>query len=263
MTARAAVDAPSPRHDIIVIQDMSLSLGPKPVLSGIDLTVAKGEFVCIVGKSGCGKTTLLRVVAGLVRPTIGKVLHGGQPIQGTRRDVALVFQDYTSALLRWRTAADNVSLALEGQGRPRAERAERVRALLQRVGLADHRDKYPSQLSGGMQQRVQIARCLAQDPTVLLMDEPFGALDALTRQGLQDELLRIVAESGMTVLFVTHDLDEAVYLGDRVIAMRSHPGRIGQIFEIRLSRPRNQLSTPDHPVFRHARHELFAFFQEP
>jgi NitT/TauT family transport system ATP-binding protein len=147
-------------------------------------------------------------------------------------------------------------------GTPRRERAERVAALLDKVGLTGHGDKYPTQLSGGMQQRVQIARCLAQGPRVLLMDEPFGALDALTRQALQDEIARLVRESGATVLFVTHDLDEAIYLGDRVFALEANPGRLAEVIEVGLARPRDQLQTREHPEFLRLRHVLFNHVQK-
>jgi NitT/TauT family transport system ATP-binding protein len=249
-------------HEIISVRDMGLHFGHNVVLTGVSLNVKKGEFVCIVGKSGCGKTTLLRSIAGLVKPTTGEILHDGEAVTTTRRDVAIVFQDYSSALLPWRTAEGNVSLALEGLKIPAEKRRERIRTLLHRVGLSDHHDRYPQQLSGGMQQRLQIARCLAQDPSILLMDEPFGALDALTRKSLQDAILAICADSGITVVFITHDLEEAIYLGDRVVAMHSHPGRIARVYPVAIPRPRNQLSTPDHPNFRQLRHELYKFFEE-
>jgi NitT/TauT family transport system ATP-binding protein len=178
-------------------------------------------------------------------------------------DVAVVFQDYGRALLPWRTAAGNVSLALEAARMPAAERPARIAELLAKVGLAAHADKYPLQLSGGMQQRLQIARCLAQRPQVFLMDEPFGALDAMTRQSLQDELTKLAEEAGTTVLFVTHDLEEALYLGDRVIALQANPGRVADIVDVRLPRPRNQLSTREHPEFLRLRHKLYGLVQDP
>ena len=148
------------------------------------------------------------------------------------------------------------------RGVPRRDRAGRIAPLLRTVGLDRYADRYPAQLSGGMQQRLQIARCLAQQPALLLMDEPFGALDAMTRQALQDEVLQLVEQSGMTVLFVTHDLEEAIYLGDRVIALRPHPGRVAAIFDVRLPRPRDQLSTREQPEFLKLRRALFDFIQE-
>jgi NitT/TauT family transport system ATP-binding protein len=175
--------------------------------------------------------------------------------------VSIVFQDYTNALLPWRTVAGNVRLGLEALRVPRALRAERIAELLSQVGLSAHADKYPGQLSGGMQQRLQIARCLAQQPDVLLMDEPFGALDAMTRQSLQDEVLRIVADRRITVVFVTHDLEEAIYLGDSVVAMSPNPGQIRSRFEVALPRPRDQLNTPEQPQYRALRRQLYDFIR--
>ena len=230
---------------------------PLTILQDISLTVREHEFVCIVGASGCGKTTLLRMLGGLLQPTGGQVRFRGQPVTGPDRALAIVFQDYAKALLPWRTVAGNVALALESRNVPRAARGEMIARLLAQVGLADRADAFPVQLSGGMQQRLQIARCLAQAPQVLLMDEPFGALDAMTRQNLQDEVARLSAGSGTTVVFVTHDLEEAIYLGDRVIAMESRPGRIGEVVDVDLPRPRNQLTTREDPRFLALRHRLF------
>jgi NitT/TauT family transport system ATP-binding protein len=247
---------------LIAFQDVGLVLGGRQILEGLSFDVAKGEFVCVVGPSGCGKTTLLRLVAGLVKPTSGRVLYDGNPVMPGRRHVALMFQDYTKALLPWRTAYGNVSITLEAMKVPKAERRDISMGLLDSVGLADDADKYPIHLSGGMQQRVQIARCLAQNPAALLMDEPFGALDAMTRQTLQDEIQEIVAASGTTVLFVTHDLGEAIYLGDRVLGMQPHPGRIAKDFGVLIARPRDQLHTPERPEFLALRAELFEFIRE-
>jgi NitT/TauT family transport system ATP-binding protein len=247
---------------VIEFRDVGLYLGGKEITQNIEFNVRKGEFVCVIGASGCGKTTLLRLVSGLYQPTTGAVFVDGKKVDGPSRDVAIVFQDYSRALLPWRTAAGNVSLALEAIGMPRAERADRIDALLSKVGLSQHAAKYPSQLSGGMQQRLQIARSLAQGASILLMDEPFGALDAMTRQSLQDEVLELAADTGATVLFVTHDLEEALYLGDRVVALYSNPGRIARIVDIPLARPRNQLSTREEPDFLHLRRELFGLMEE-
>jgi NitT/TauT family transport system ATP-binding protein len=248
--------------NLIAFQGVDLELGGRPILEGIDLAIRPGEFLCVVGPSGCGKTSLLRLIAGLFLPTRGHVFYDGKPVTGPSRELAIVFQDYGKALLPWRTVAGNVSLALEAMHVPRGERADRIAALLAKVGLHHHAEKFPNQLSGGMQQRLQIARCLAQEPQVLLMDEPFGALDAITRQTLQDELLRIVADSGATAFFVTHDLEEAIYLGDRVIAMKANPGRITETFEVDLPRPRDQLATPELPEFLRLRRVLFDFIKD-
>jgi NitT/TauT family transport system ATP-binding protein len=245
---------------LLAVERLSYVVGdatPLTILRDISLSVREHEFVCIVGASGCGKTTLLRLIAGLLTPTAGQVTFRGHPVTAPDRALAIVFQDYGKALLPWRTVAGNVALALESRGVPRAERGAIITRLLAQVGLADRAQAFPVQLSGGMQQRLQIARCLAQAPQVLLMDEPFGALDAMTRQTLQDEVARLSAGSGTTVVFVTHDLEEAIYLGDRVIAMESRPGRVGEVVEVDLPRPRNQLTTREDPRFLALRHRLF------
>ena len=247
---------------LIAFRGVQHFFGLRPILQNIDLDIAPSEFVCVVGPSGCGKTTLLRLIAGLLTPTAGEVTYAGKRVVQPAREVAVMFQDYSKALLPWRTAAGNVSLALEAGDVPRHERAGRIQALLEKVGLAGHADHFPAQLSGGMQQRLQIARCLAQEPSVLLMDEPFGALDAMTRQALQDEILRIILAGHTTALFVTHDLDEAIYLGDRVVALYPNPGRVAQVFSVDLPRPRNQLTTREDPEFLRLRRALFDFVRE-
>jgi NitT/TauT family transport system ATP-binding protein len=253
--AKACVDP------AIAFDAVQLDLGGRRVIDSLSFDVAPGEFACVVGPSGCGKTTLLRLVSGLLPASGGEVRRFGATVKGPSRDVAVVFQDYGRALLPWRTAAGNIALALEAIGLSRGERAVRVGSLLEKVGLAGHGDKYPAQLSGGMQQRVQIARCLAQEPRILLMDEPFGALDALTRQALQDEIARLVKDSGATTLFVTHDLDEAIYLGDRVFALQANPGRLADVIDVGLPRPRDQLVTREQPEFLRLRHVLFDHVQ--
>jgi NitT/TauT family transport system ATP-binding protein len=250
-----------PERPQIAFSEVTLALGGKTILRDISLDVRPGEFLCIIGASGCGKTTALRLAAGLYQPTGGTVTFDGKPMLTPRRDIAIVFQDYGKALLPWRTAAGNVSLALEAAHLASSRRAERIDELLKKVGLPNHAQKYPAEMSGGMQQRLQIARCLAQEPKVLLMDEPFGALDAMTRQGLQDEVLSLVRASEATVIFVTHDLEEAIYLGDRVIGLSPHPGRIGIELRIDLPRPRDQLRTRENPEFLRLRRELFDFIR--
>ena len=245
---------------------VAIHLGRREILSPTSFSVVRGEFVCIVGPSGCGKTTLLRAASGLVAAHSGTVRRDGVPVTQPSREVAFVFQDYGRALLPWRTVQGNVSLALEAAGVAKSERAARIDAVLGKVGLTAHAHKFPAQLSGGMQQRVQIARCLAQAPTLLLMDEPFGALDALTRHALQDEVARLVHEKGLTVLFVTHDLEEAIYLGDRVIALRTDPGperpSLARMLDVPIPRPRDQLTTKEHPAFVQLRRELFGFIEQ-
>ncbi|NTI78466.1 ABC transporter ATP-binding protein [Rhizobium rhizogenes] len=246
----------------LALNGVGLAFGNLEILKGIDLRIAPGEFVCVIGPSGCGKTTLLRLLAGLVKPSAGSVTFGNDVMTKPRRDIAIVFQDYGNALLPWRTAAENVSLALETLGVPVSERPARLNSLLKTVGLAAHGNKYPGQMSGGMQQRVQIARCLAQSPRVMLMDEPFGALDAMTRQALQDEILTLVGREKMTSFFVTHDIEEAIYLGDRVIGLLPNPGRIGISCKVDLPRPRDQLTTREDPEFLRLRRTLFDFIKE-
>ncbi|HWU63009.1 MAG TPA: ABC transporter ATP-binding protein [Ensifer sp.] len=246
----------------IGLRDVTLSYGALQIIGGISLDIQPGEAVSIIGPSGCGKTTLLRMMAGLARPTSGQILLDGQGVQGPNRSVAIVFQDYGKALLPWRTAAGNVSLALEARGCPAKDRPDIIRDLLAKIGLSKHGDKYPSEMSGGMQQRLQIARCLAQEPKVLLMDEPFGALDAMTRQALQDEVLELVASTGATMVFVTHDLEEAIYLGDRIICLQPNPGRIGRIVDVCLERPRDQLLTREDPEFLRLRRELYDLIKD-
>ena len=248
---------------LLSFQGLGIHLGGREILSPTSFEVARGEFVCIIGPSGCGKTTLLRAAAGLVQPSTGCVVRQGHKVLKPSREVAFVFQDYTRALLPWRTVEGNVMLALEAAQVPVTERAARVQEVLATVNLQAHRHKYPVQLSGGMQQRVQIARCLAQSPDVLMMDEPFGALDAMTREALQDELSRLVREQGLTVLFVTHDLEEAIYLGDRVIALRTNPTpelpSVAAMIEVPIAHPRDHLGVKEHPEFLRLRRELYHF----
>jgi NitT/TauT family transport system ATP-binding protein len=241
---------------------LTVAFGSHVVLDSIDLSLAEGEFLCMVGPSGCGKTTLLRVVAGLLPPTAGEVRFDGRPIAGPSRERAIIFQDYGRSLLPWRKVWANVALAYESRGVPRTQRRKRAYALLERMGLAEFGEHFPGQLSGGMQQRVQIARSLAQEPRLMLMDEPFGALDAMTRQALQDEIARLAAEQATTVLFITHDLEEAIYLGDRVLALARNPGRVIETIEVGLPRPRDQLTTREDPRFLAHRHHLFSLLVE-
>jgi len=246
---------------VLSVEAADFAAGPLAILADVSLQVRSSEFVCIVGASGCGKTTLLRLLAGLLLPTRGQVLYRGRPVAGAQPALAVVFQDYGRALLPWRTVAGNVALALEARGVPKKQRPAMIHEVLARVGLERRADAFPLQLSGGMQQRLQIARCLAQEPQVLLMDEPFGALDAMTRQSLQDEVARLCVQSGVTVVFITHDLEEAIYLGDRVLCMDKHPqhgaGRLCAALDIDLPRPRHQLTTREDARFLAYRHQLF------
>jgi NitT/TauT family transport system ATP-binding protein len=207
------------------------------VLSGIDLDIRKGEFITLIGPSGSGKSVLLDIIAGLTEPSSGFTAIDGQRVVRPHRETAYVFQQY--ALFPWRTALQNVEYALEVRGVGRAERRRTAQHFLGLLGLSDFEDRYPSQLSGGMQQRVAIARALSTDPEVLLMDEPFAALDAQTRDILQCELLRIWEQIKTTVVFVTHSIDEAIFLADRIVVMTARPARVKDIIEIATPRPRD------------------------
>lgn len=231
------------------------------VLQGVDLSVRGGEFLTIVGGSGVGKTTLLRAMAGLIKPAAGTITVRGVPVDGPPDDVLIVFQDYSNSLLPWRKVEDNVALGLEAQDVPKAARKQRISDALRMVGLPEGTGKFPWQLSGGMQQRLQLARALALRPSSLLMDEPFGSLDAITKATLQDELQRVHATTGTTIVFITHDVEEAVYLGDRAIVLAGNPAGIVEEFEIDLPRPRDQLSTRELPRFLELRHALHKAIQ--
>ena len=229
-------------------------------VDGFDLQVTKGEFVTIVGPSGCGKSTLLSVVDGLLQPHGGQVLINGKRVTGPSPDRALVFQEF--ALLPWRTVVDNVRLGLELQKKyTKAQMKETVDHYIQMVGLEGFENHYPHQLSGGMRQRVGLARALAVNPEILLMDEPFAALDAQTREVMSLELLRIWEQDRKTVLFVTHGIDEAVYLADRVVVMSGRPGRVKEIIPVNLVRPRS-LEIKDDPDFVRLRRHIWDLLEK-
>jgi NitT/TauT family transport system ATP-binding protein len=211
--------------------------GPVEALNDINLTVGDGEFLAVIGRSGCGKSTLLRLVAGLLGPTAGQVLIDGERVVAPRRDVAMVFQ--RPALLPWRSVLDNVLLPVEIFRWRRAEHVRRAEELLEMTGLAGFRKRLPHELSGGMQQRVSLCRALIQRPSVMLMDEPFSALDALTREELAVELQRIHMELGTTIVFVTHSIQEAVLLADRVAVLSARPGRVRKLVDVDIPRPRS------------------------
>ena len=225
-------------------------------LDDITFDVGRGEFVCVVGPSGAGKTTLLRCMAGLAAPTSGQALFEGAPLRRVPEQVGVVFQDYGRSLYPWLTVSRNIALPLKVRGMARAARAARVDEVLGSVSLAGVGRRYPWQLSGGMQQRVAIARALAYRPELLLMDEPFASVDAQTRFELEDLILRLHQEFSVTVIFVTHDIDEAVYLADRVIAISQSPGVVTEIVDITLARPRDQITTKADPAFAHYREDL-------
>jgi NitT/TauT family transport system ATP-binding protein len=219
----------------------------------LTFTVEAGELVCLVGPSGCGKTTLLKCVGGLLAPTAGQVLLAGKPVSGPPPGMAFVFQEYGRSLFPWMRVGENVELPLKHKDLSKARRKELVADALESVGLSDAAGAYPWQLSGGMQQRVAIARALAYEPDVLLMDEPFAAVDAQTRADLEDLVRRLWRERGMTILFVTHDIDEAVYLGERVVVLSASPTVVQEQLKVDLPDERDQLHTRVAPRFAELR----------
>ena len=249
----------------VQVSDLAMTFttrkGPFVALRDIDLTVKKGEFVALIGHSGCGKSTLLSLIAGLLKPSSGVMLCAGREIAGPGPDRGVVFQNHS--LLPWLTCFDNVHLAVErvfGATETRADLERRTHDALKLVGLTHAEQKLPHEVSGGMKQRVGIARALAMQPKVLLLDEPFGALDALTRAKLQDELLKIVADTGSTVIMVTHDVDEAVLLSDRIVMMTNGPAAtIGEVVDVRLARPRDRVALADDADYHHYRRAVFEF----
>ncbi|HMK80084.1 MAG TPA: ABC transporter ATP-binding protein [Xanthobacteraceae bacterium] len=246
------------------IDDVTLRFGAKretqvTALERITLDVADQEFAVIVGPSGCGKSSLLRLVAGLIEPSEGAITLDGTPVTGPGRDRGMVFQSYT--LFPWLTVAENVAFGLKIAGMPAAERARIVRHFISEVGLDGFEAAYPKQLSGGMMQRVALARALANDPAILLMDEPFGALDSQTRSLMQELLLALWQHAHKTVLFITHDIDEAILLGDRVHVMTARPGRIKERVEIDIARPRS-VDTLTSPAFMALKRRIMALIHE-
>ncbi len=237
--------------------------GAPPAIDDVSLQVARGEFVAIVGPSGSGKSTLLRCIAGLMQPTSGEVRLLGRTVTDVPAELAIVFQDYGRSLFPWMSVGGNVELPLRHLGLPADERRSRVAASQAEVGLADAASRFPWQLSGGMQQRVAIARAVAYRPEILLMDEPFGSVDAQTRADLQDMALDVWRSHRSTVLFVTHDIDESVYLADRVIVLSSPPTRIAAEIPIALPRPREQIETRASHAFTELRAEVARLVRRP
>jgi nitrate/nitrite transport system ATP-binding protein len=238
--------------------------GPNPVLKGIDLQVARGEFISLIGHSGCGKSTVLNIVAGLLKASSGGVIVDGREVNAPGPDRAVVFQNHS--LLPWLTVYQNVEIAVDKifRGtRSAAQRREWVLHNLAMVNMSHALHRLPSEISGGMKQRVGIARALAMEPKVLLLDEPFGALDALTRAHLQDEVIRIQSELGNTVMMITHDVDEAVLMSDRVVMMTNGPAAsIGQVLPVPLARPRNRIELAEDRAYNHCRQEILSFLYE-
>lgn len=228
----------------IEVKDVSVSFpqggGTFEALKEVSLSIERGEFVCLLGPSGCGKSTLLNLLAGFEKPSKGRILIGGNPVTAPSPKYLTIFQNY--GLFPWRTVLHNVELGLEAGGMKKDERERRALKYLDMVGLAEAKGKRPSQLSGGMQQRVAIARALAAEPEILFMDEPFGALDAITRMKLQDDILRICKEEGKTIIFVTHDIEEAVFLADRIVVMEANPGSVRSIVNVEVPHDRDRTS---------------------
>jgi NitT/TauT family transport system ATP-binding protein len=226
-------------------------------IDNISFHVERGEFVALVGPSGCGKTTLLMCIAGLIAPSAGRVAVKANVVNRPPPDLVLVFQEYNRSLFAWRTVLGNVLFGLEAKGRRGRAAEDRARHLLDLVGLTGFERHYPWQLSGGMQQRVAIARALAYEPEVLLMDEPFGSVDAMTRLELEDALLALWKELNTTILLVTHDIEEAIYLSDRVHVLARRPSRVVESLSVPLARPRHQLSTRAEPSFMELRNAIY------
>jgi NitT/TauT family transport system ATP-binding protein len=250
----------------IVVEDLTVgyhtrSQGSLIALRDVSLAVEPGEFITILGPSGCGKTTLLSVVAGIVEPWGGRALAHGKPVTAPGPDRAMVFQSY--ALMPWRTVRGNVRFGLQFQNRklPRQESERRIQHYIDLVGLSGFESAYPYQLSGGMQQRVGIARALVSEPEILLADEPFGAVDAMTREAMQGEMERIIAESGQTVLFITHSIDEAITLGDRIVVISHRPGTVEDIIDVDLPRPRTERELTELPRYQEIRKHIWSLLR--
>jgi NitT/TauT family transport system ATP-binding protein len=261
---RARFDKLKQREVILDVQGLSKTFvspqGVTTALKDIHFKTHRREFVCVIGPSGCGKSTLIRILAGLEQASSGQVLLDGKPVEGPGRDRGMVFQGYT--LFPWLTVKKNVMFGLETNGAGRNEADSEARQWLELVGLSKFADAYPHQLSGGMKQRVAIARALANRPRILLMDEPFGALDAQTRARMQQHLLEIWKNIDITVLFITHDLDEAIFLADRILVLKAHPGEVQELIEVSVPRPRSaaQLGSP---MFQATKARLEALIHPP
>jgi len=259
--ANASVSTPSPQNPLAFrCRNLSVELGSgtarRRIIEGLSFDVPKGQFVCILGESGVGKTTLLRVFGGLASASGGSIELDGAPVIGPPKAAVFVFQNYAASLLPWRTALRNVEIGLEAS-LSKAERRERALAALRQVNLGERVNDYPRQMSGGMQQRVQIARALAVGPQLLLMDEPFGALDAMTRESLQVELRRLQKVTGATIIFITHDVDESVFLADRLVVLKGKPASIGLDLLSSLPDERDQIKTKETPAYLELRHTLY------
>ena len=226
-------------------------------IGDVSFTVADGEFVCVVGPSGCGKTTLLKCIAGLLQPSHGEIVLRGRVVTSPPEEMALVFQEYSRSLFPWMTVRENVQLPLRHKSLNRDERRRLVEEALEEVGLTRFVDHYPWQLSGGMQQRVAIARALAYQPSILLMDEPFASVDAQTRDDLEDLVLQVHKDYGVTILFVTHDIDESVYLADRIVVLTHAPTEVKEVVSVDIGSQRDQIETKGMPEFAQLRTRVY------
>lgn len=259
----AEKDSQTAVKGLVEVENLSVTFKRKghyiPVLESISFTIAPGEFVCLLGPSGCGKSTILNAIAGFIQPSTGSIFIDKKPVESPGADRGFVFQQYS--LLPWKTTFQNVEFGLKIRGIPKAERKELVNYYLNRVGLYRHRHSYPHQLSGGMQQRASIIRALVNSPSVLLMDEPFAALDAQTRHMMQELLLSIWSELNSTVIFVTHDIEEGIFLSDRIFVMGVNPGRIKEVVDVKLERPRHVDSILS-PEFVQLNRQVFELIRE-
>jgi NitT/TauT family transport system ATP-binding protein len=249
--------SPVPSSSSVELRDLTKRFGDVAAVDAVTLEIRAGEFFSLLGPSGCGKTTLLKCVAGLLRPTRGDIVLRGRRVAEPPEEMALVFQEYGRSLMPWASVRNNVLLPLRHKPLGRDERRQLVEEALESVGLTRFIDHYPWQLSGGMQQRVAIARALAYQPSILLMDEPFASVDAQTRGELEDLVLQVREEYRITILFVTHDIDESVYLADRVVVLTHSPTEVKEIVQVDLGRPRDQIATKELPEFVHLRGHVY------
>jgi NitT/TauT family transport system ATP-binding protein len=263
--SRQGMSPPVDPNFVLEVRDLGFTYGRGQdavrAIEGLSLSVREHEFLCVVGPSGAGKTTLLKIIAGLLPPTSGEVAVEGKQVRQPPPGLAMVFQEYTRSLMPWLSVKRNVSFPLAARGLGKAQQDSRAEAALSEVGLTEFQDKYPWQLSGGMQQRVAIARAVAYQPSVLLMDEPFASVDAQVRGDLEDLMLRVQKNTGVTVLFVTHDIDEAVYLGERVAVLSHRPTTVRTELEVPLPYPRDQLTTRALPEFVELRTRVLKLIQ--
>jgi NitT/TauT family transport system ATP-binding protein len=248
---------------MLQVEHLKKSYGDVEAIRDLSFDVAAGELVCIVGPSGCGKTTLLKCVAGLLDASGGKITLEGAPVHGPPDTMALVFQEYSRSLFPWMTVRQNVAFPLRRKRLDKQRASRLVEESLGAVGLSGAMDRYPWQLSGGMQQRVAIARALAYQPRILLMDEPFASVDAQTRADLEDLLLDVRTRYEVTIVFVTHDIDESVYLSDRIIVLSPSPTEVREVLEVGLPRPRDQVATKELPEFAHLRAHVWRTIKRP